>query len=306
LNSTNQFTYITCNEDYFIQFGKDIYNSANPIGQSLLDIPASNGCDSLVNVNLSFTKPNTLINVTDALCEDTDGLITITNTDLNEPINFIVDDRIIGSISELPYEYQLSPGEHNIVLRDAENCSTTNTVDISVDASPQVAINEITQNDGSKRLMITSDVPLTSINWIPSASVDCSTCENVLVLQYGQLDVIYDFGIGCVDTLSYTVLENVKEEIYFPNIINLNSVNNKFFPQKSDSYIAKAKSMSIFDRWGNRVFHNENFEIGFPEEGWDGKLNGNKLNPGVYVFTLQIEDANGKTKYFAGDVTLIE
>ena len=306
LNSTNNYTYTTCNENYSIQFGNNTFDFANPVGNALLGIPAINGCDSIVNVTLTFSAPESMLEITNALCEDDLGKVTITESDLNGDIDLLIDGIQTITFNTFPYEFELSQGLHSIALKDIDDCETESEITISIDEAPEVNIREVTQNDGSKRLIIESDVPLSNIHWTPPASVDCDDCEDVLVLEYGAISVFYEFGVGCVDTLNYSVFENVKEEIYFPNIFNTGGINNTFYPQKSDGYLVKALSMSIFDRWGNKVFHNENFEIGLKEEGWNGKLNGNRLNPGVYVFTLQVEDANGNTKYFTGDVTLVE
>jgi len=44
----------TCNENYSISLGNMIFNQANPIGVATLPNQAKNGCDSIVNVNLTF------------------------------------------------------------------------------------------------------------------------------------------------------------------------------------------------------------------------------------------------------------
>ena len=40
--------------------------------------------------------------------------------------------------------------------------------------------------------------------------------------------------------------------------------------------------MDIFDRWGNHIFSTVDFNY-----GWDGKLNGNAVHPGMYAYQLQ-------------------
>lgn len=307
LNRTGNYVYATCNNNYSVQIGNSIFNQGNASGTALMAAAGSNGCDSIVNVSLSFIVPNSELVTSDALCENADGLVSIEDTDLNGEIDVYIDGVLETSFDNVPFQFSLPQGSYEVELRDVDGCATKESIVIMDSEAPVVSVKEIVQSDGSKRLIIQSDVPLSSVQWTPSGNVDCDDCEDVLVLIYGPLSVMYEFGQGCSDTLSYTVFENVEEIIYFPNIINLNSgVNNVFFPQKPEGYFVRALSMSIFDRWGNKVFYNSDFEIGDITEGWDGKFNGTKLNPGVYVFTLQIVDGNGNTKYYTGDVTLVD
>ena len=63
-------------------------------------------------------------------------------------------------------------------------------------------------------------------------------------------------------------------------------------------------SMTIFDRWGNQIFRRENYitEIGL---GWDGTFNGQELNPGVFVYLIEVLE-NDVIKPFYGDVTIVK
>ena len=38
---------------------------------------------------------------------------------------------------------------------------------------------------------------------------------------------------------------------------------------------------------------------------WDGRFNGKVVEPGVYVYVVELQEANGKTKTTSGDITLI-
>jgi len=41
------------------------------------------------------------------------------------------------------------------------------------------------------------------------------------------------------------------------------------------------------------------------QDGWDGKHNGNFVNPGVYVYTAQVNFLDGKVLTYSGDLTVI-
>lgn len=63
--------------------------------------------------------------------------------------------------------------------------------------------------------------------------------------------------------------------------------------------------MQIFDRWGELVFENKNFAPNAPQFGWRGKAKGKFVNPGVYVYVVEVEYIDGGTEIFSGDVTVI-
>jgi hypothetical protein len=63
--------------------------------------------------------------------------------------------------------------------------------------------------------------------------------------------------------------------------------------------------MEVYTRWGDLVFHKEKFEPNIPDLGWDGKFRGETLNPGVYVYRINVIYGDNYTDSFAGDVTII-
>ncbi len=67
-----------------LQVGNDTYTMSNPIGQSTLGIPASNGCDSIVNVNLNFNL-NSESTYIDTLCGEATVVINGTTYGMANP-----------------------------------------------------------------------------------------------------------------------------------------------------------------------------------------------------------------------------
>ena len=59
-------------------------------------------------------------------------------------------------------------------------------------------------------------------------------------------------------------------------------------------------SLSIFDRWGQLVYHSGN-----PKEGWDGKLNGKDCDMGTYYYNFKAKCLTGHEETAKGAFTLI-
>ncbi len=96
-----------------------------------------------------------------------------------------------------------------------------------------------------------------------------------------------------------------ESEIYFPNIFSPNDDNiNDLFSLVTNSTTAiLSNEVSIFDRWGNMVFHST--QVPFE---WNGTFRNQQQPAGVYVYTIHVTNSVNGTiteKYFRGDVTLI-
>ncbi len=68
---------------------------------------------------------------------------------------------------------------------------------------------------------------------------------------------------------------------------------------------ARAISFKVFDRWGELVYQAENFPFNDPDTGWDGTFRGQPMNPGVYVWLLEVEYLDGVRDVLRGNTTLI-
>ena len=59
-------------------------------------------------------------------------------------------------------------------------------------------------------------------------------------------------------------------------------------------------TFSIYDRWGNKILQTS--EKGFE---WDGTLNGERCNTGVYAYMLEVKFVDGSGELRSGNITLI-
>ena len=93
-------------------------------------------------------------------------------------------------------------------------------------------------------------------------------------------------------------------EFFIPNVISPNGDNiNDIFAFHTQVDILSIDG-SIFDRWGNLVFSSSTIPF-----TWDGKVGGEDVNPGVFVYTIvvtYVENAKEIRKRFTGDVTVMK
>jgi len=104
---------------------------------------------------------------------------------------------------------------------------------------------------------------------------------------------------GCRDEDSVTIKLHAPNDIFVPTAFTPNGdgKNDTFKP-----YIGRSFTLldfSVYDRWGERVFTTKK------ENGWDGKINGQPQNSGIYVWMLKANDEHGSIINKKGTVALI-
>ena len=160
--------------------------------------------------------------------------------------------------------------------------------------------------------ILTDTAFISSIFWSPSDQLSCNDCPDPIVTaDHNQLILVTVMDKnGCIDTASIQIqIQIIKEKskFYFPNTFSPNGDNiNDYFYPIGLSQDARVSYLNIYDRWGNLVFQKKDFQPGIEREGWNGRSRDQqKVNPGVYVYLVEITDQGNKYTFF-GDITLIQ
>ena len=69
--------------------------------------------------------------------------------------------------------------------------------------------------------------------------------------------------------------------------------------------VVNMQSFLVYNRWGESVFENYDFQPNDPAQGWDGTHRKELLNPAVFVYVAVVEFDNGDVVIYKGDVTLL-
>ncbi len=80
--------------------------------------------------------------------------------------------------------------------------------------------------------------------------------------------------------------------------------NDLFFLQTKSP--VQVEELLVFDRWGSIVFQKFNFFTNDPAAGWDGKVKMKTVNPGVFTWFAHIQFADGKSRLFSGNITILD
>ena len=120
----------------------------------------------------------------------------------------------------------------------------------------------------------------------------------------------YVIGVATLDLLngtqeliqskSNTITLRQLTKIITPNAFAPYGTNNFFRPVFVFESLIQNYNMTIFDRYGGRVFETDQ-----PDEAWDGRKNGKDLRSGVYVFQIRVTQFNGEVVEKTGTVFLL-
>ena len=155
--------------------------------------------------------------------------------------------------------------------------------------------------------VISADV--TTVNWQPTTGLFRNFYPGITVkpLENTEYTVEVKNKGGCMsrDRITVFVICN-GSNIFIPNTFSPNDdgTNDIFYPRGTGLF--KIKSLRIFTRWGEVIFERSNFDANNPSYGWDGTNKGMKLNPDVFVYTLDVICDNGSVLTYHGNVALVK
>ena len=213
-----------------------------------------------------------------------------------------------------PYNYynRLSPGDYFVQVKDTFGCVFGDSINLGL-AEP-IGLN--LGNDTTIRLgqpiFIDTQLNIDSaqidhILW-DSAPVSCNGC--IAFTDRPKYSIIYSIKVkaknGCEAKDSKLVVVESNDLVFVPNIFSPNGDGRNDILEISVSpAVDEIEQLVIADRWGNIVYSREKYK---PEEnagGWDGKMNGASVGPGVFVYLVRYRLITGEQLKSKGDITLI-
>lgn len=213
-----------------------------------------------------------------------------------------------ASFSNLP------PGDHELVIQDANGCEYQTVIPITepdsllVNLGPDTIIH-LGQTINLSISDVTNDpnrieyLQVSPSSLFPGGVDSAVTLTPLYTLRYTVTAVDSN---GCKASDSRLVIVDKKRLVYIPNVFNPDSDNNNLFMIFGvEPYdVEKIKVFQVFDRWGGVVHEYRNFLPNDPASGWDGRIRGDKATPAVFTYFAEILFKDGLTEIFKGDVLL--
>lgn len=203
-------------------------------------------------------------------------------------------------------------GDHLVTVTDINGCTAEQSVNIISPQQIMIELADIIEVElGDSTMQMGTRIEPSDnymIQWTPAEHLSADTIENPFV--YPPISTDYSITVvnenGCTATASTFVEVDANRNVYIPNVFNPDGPNETFKIYTCLG-VREITSARLFDRWGGLLVEETNLAPACTNgvEIWDGIRAGEKLNPGVYVYIIEIEFLDGVTLTYRGDVTLL-
>ena len=239
-------------------------------GTQTVTLQTIDGCDSVMSITLhvanSYHQPQT-----DTICED-----------------------------ELPYLWNgltfTEAGTQSMTLPTVDGCDSTVTFQLTVIDTALEIISLTEDFCESMSMELAAVTAMTNYLWSTGEEL-----PNITVTQPGLYSVTASQG-SCRATAKYAVAA-CDFHLWLPNAITPSKndgLNDVFcLPLRAQSMINDFE-ISIFDRWGEQVFHSTDKAF-----QWDGSVNGKMAVNAVYNYVIRYTLVGGKPSRAQGSVTVL-
>ncbi|MBK7231762.1 MAG: gliding motility-associated C-terminal domain-containing protein [Saprospiraceae bacterium] len=335
--SKGKYEVNLCNQqEIIIQQTK--YNRTNPSGIEILKSASYTGCDSTLEISLSFqselssiykasicrgdsvligtkyysenrlTDRDTLFKASFFGCDS----VVIVELDLVEPTSIKYTDTLCPQefvlINGNRYDQNKASGFEVLQGANQNGCDSIidiqlEFVDLIINHQNQFSI----QLGDQLNLSFTANFIPVSIEWSPSEGLSCTDCPEPIASPTENTN--YTLRLtdknGCEIFGQFQILVLKNSDVFIPNGFTPNGDQvNDLFKIHHAPVGTILKNLNIFDRWGAQIFQETNVLVE-NMQGWNGHFNGVPVVPGVYIYylTYQLPDLSEKIIY--GDISLI-
>ena len=284
---------------------------------SLLDITDANNCFNTANDSITINvneKVDAIMSGGGEMCNDgsqaTIDIITNDSTfvDITYTNGFI--PTTLSGYS--PFEIITNQAGFYMItdVVDIYGCTGTHSGNATITINPLPLAEfsfypQPTDLDNPHINFINASFEHTSANWdFGDGSTLSDTVSKLLHTYqdtgYYKVTLAVDNEFGCTDTISYTIIIDPVFIIYIPNAFtpNENGINDNFGPSV---YGIKKFEMKIYDRWGGIIYITDD-----EHKPWDGTINNNEVQAGVYSYCIVATDLKEKPHKFVGTFTLFK
>lgn len=271
-------------------------------GTYIVTIVEDSGCTTVDTVMLADPPVLTLdtLSTQNLICFDgADGLVNLTASGGIPPYLFSDDGSSYGTDSVFS---GLDAGLYTFYVKDSYGCVETFSLTLTEPPPTTVdaGINITIPYGGSSPIDATTPVTdISTIVWTPPDGLSCTDCLDPVASPFSNTvyTIVLTDDNGCVATDSMEVY--VDEDFIVPTAFTPNGdgVNDIF---EVHSELIRSFDMTIYNRWGQELFHSEDADI-----GWDGTVKGIPQEMGSYVYKITAVTLLGTVVKKAGTVLLL-
>ncbi len=261
-----------------------LYHENNRNGIDTIKSGSAAGCDSIINIALQFI-PNSVNTYSEKLCPDEFVRINGKTFDIHHPngVELLKSAAVNGCDSTIIIDLKFPSHQLNYTREYSLIPGTPIQLDVNIDFTPF------------------------KIEWSTTIGLSCHNCLNPIAnpTETTQYMVSITDSLGCILTAEILINLDLKQDVYTPNIFSPNGDNvNDVFKIQSNNELIILRKFSIFDRWGELVYLEEGSIIK-DQKGWNGLFKNQAVNPGVYIYFVEMDIPGKGVVILKGDVSVI-
>lgn len=227
------------------------------------------------------------------------------------PYEYSADGQFFNGVNNFPItDASLTPGNYALTIQDANDCLINSNFtiggsgELDLDLGPDFAIKA---GDSTIIKAAVSFDPST-INWTNAeAATFLSPLEiRVKPAQTTTYALRLESIDGCFLEDFITVFVERSQGYFAPTGFSPNNdgINDRF-TLFGDSQVVQFTYFRVFSRWGQLLYQAEGLPPNDEINGWNGEYQNEPAPGGPYLYTAEIEYADGRKEIISGDFLLI-
>lgn len=260
-------------------------------GSYQMEVRDARGCIATGNITLNDPEPvSAFIGSMDPHCtESCNGEVTIFAQGGNGMYSYFVDGMAVSSETG-----DLCAGDHSVRIMDGNGCEWTENFTLDEPEPFEIDLGRTRKVYLGEKvtLAVMSNEPLESVIW---HSYCTDNCEYFLELEPDSSLMVFATArspMGCEATDSVRIRVKVEarcnQEIYSPTAFSPNGdgLNDRFtiYADRESADVKIIDRLTIFNRWGNKVYDRGSMLLNDETSGWDGTYQGAGVQPGIYTW----------------------
>lgn len=179
-------------------------------------------------------------------------------------------------------------------------CIADDQIYISTIPIPRLNLGPDTALCEGQSILLRSDFTFGEFRW-----QDGSTADSLRAARPGLYELAVSNECGTATDVVRVDIESCREA-FFPNAFSPNDDgrNDRFYVQDGGD-VERILLLRIFSRWGNLLFEARDIPPNEAGRGWDGRFNGEPLNPDIFVYYAEIAFRDGVVEGRKGEVLLV-